>query len=69
MTPRQMFGKLGFSYDDMYNYSSNVLNGTVDDEQFLSFIYELDDHKEWTDEECWAKANPALGSINERKSK
>ncbi len=55
-------------YDDMYDYSSNVLNGTVDDEQFLSFIYELDDRKEWTDEKCWEKANPALGSIKDPKA-
>lgn len=55
-------------YDDMYDYSSNVLNGTVEDERFLSFIYELDDRSEWTDSKCWEKANPALGTIKDLKT-
>lgn len=50
-------------YDDMYEYSENVLNGTVNDERFLCFIYELDERKEWTNEEDWIKANPGLGTI------
>ncbi|MGI6079292.1 MAG: terminase TerL endonuclease subunit, partial [Fastidiosipilaceae bacterium] len=29
----------------------------------ISFIYELDERKEWTDEKCWVKANPGLGTI------
>lgn len=50
-------------YDDIYNYAVNVLNGINKDERFLSFIYELDDRKEWTNPKCWQKANPALGTI------
>lgn len=55
-------------YDDIYEYASNVLNGTVSDNRFLSFIYELDDRKEWTDPNCWEKANPSLGTIKDLKT-
>lgn len=50
-------------YDDMYEYADNVLNGMIKDDRFLAFIYELDSRNEWTDKECWIKANPGLGSI------
>lgn len=50
-------------FDAQYKYASGVLNGTIEDEHFLPFIYELDDIKEWTDESCWMKANPGLGTI------
>lgn len=50
-------------YDDMYTYAENVLNGSVEDERFLSFIFELDERKEWLDPKCWEKANPGLGTI------
>lgn len=48
-------------YDDMYFYAEDVLNGVVQDESFLAFVYELDSREEWTDESCWIKANPSLG--------
>ena len=48
-------------YDDLYNYAEDVLNGTVPDDEFLAFIYELDNRDEWTKEEYWEKANPSLG--------
>ncbi|MFZ5816292.1 MAG: terminase large subunit [Bacillota bacterium] len=50
-------------YDDMYDYACKVLDGVVEDERFLAFIYELDDRSEWTDYRCWEKANPGLGTI------
>lgn len=53
----------GSIYDDMYEYAENVLNGIVLDERFLCFIYELDARREWTNEEDWQKANPALNTI------
>ena len=46
-------------YDDIYDYACKVLDGVVEDERFLAFIYELDDRSEWTDYRCWEKANPA----------
>lgn len=55
-------------YDDMYDYATNVLNDTIKDERFLSFIYELDERNEWTNPKCWEKANPALGTIKDLKT-
>lgn len=50
-------------FDSLYQYSANVLNGTVEDERFLPLIYELDAESEVYDPACWLKANPALGTI------
>jgi phage terminase large subunit-like protein len=56
------------TYDIKYDESERVINGFDDengyhDEHFLPIIYELDNRKEWTDETCWIKANPGLGTI------
>lgn len=53
----------GGIYDSIYEYACNVLDGNVDDERFLAFIYELDERNEWTDFTAWEKANPGLGTI------
>lgn len=55
-------------YDQKYEEAERVINGyfTDDgykDERFISFVYELDSRKEWTDKDCWIKANPCLGTI------
>ncbi len=50
-------------YDDMYKYAEEVLNGIKNDDRFLAFIYELDSRSEWTNNKCWEKANPGLGTI------
>ncbi len=50
-------------YDNRYEYADKVLNGMIDDERFISFIYELDERSEWTKKNCWIKANPGLGTI------
>src|SRR5690606_25713573 len=50
-------------FDDIYDYACRVLDGVVEDERFLAFIYELDDRSEWTDFRAWEKANPGLGTI------
>ena len=54
-------------FDIEYDYASQVVDGTVQDETLLPIIYELDDEKEWTNEDSWYKANPALGSIKSIK--
>ena len=60
-------------FDSEYEYASNVINGYRDssldfnDETLLAIIYELDSKEEWTDEKCWVKANPGLGTIKKRK--
>lgn len=50
-------------FDDMYNYACNVVDGTFEDDTFLSVIYELDKRSEYLDKTKWIKANPGLGSI------
>ena len=50
-------------FDAQYEYACGVLDGKINDEIFLPFIYELDDKSEWDKEECWIKANPGLGTI------
>ena len=52
-------------FDSIYGYACNVLDGIVDDDRFLVFIYELDDRSEWTDFRMWEKANPGLGIIKD----
>ena len=55
-------------FDIEYDYASQVIDGIIEDETLLPIIYELDEEKEWTNEECWYKANPALGSIKSIKA-
>lgn len=50
-------------YDDLYDYACKILDGAIEDDRFLAFIYELDDRSEWLDCKAWEKANPGLGSI------
>ena len=55
-------------YDQKYEEAERVINGLFDengyhDIHFFPFIYELDERKEWTEEDCWIKANPGLGTI------
>jgi len=50
-------------YDSQYELATDILNGTKNDERFISFIYELDSRKEWTSQKFWIKANPGLGTI------
>lgn len=55
-------------FDLKYDECAQVIAGYGDEngvhnERLLPIIYELDKREEWTDESCWAKANPALGTI------
>ena len=55
-------------YDMKYDEAKRVIDGYFDptgykDERLLAFIYELDKRSEWTEERCWKKANPGLGTI------
>ena len=51
-------------YDTQYAYASRWLNGELDDDRFIPFIWELDRDDDWMhDEDCWVKANPGLGTI------
>jgi len=51
-------------YDTQYAYASRWLDGEIEDDRFIPFIWELDRTDDWMhDEECWYKANPGLGTI------
>lgn len=50
-------------FDDQYEYACGILDGRIEDDRMLPIIYELDSRDEWTDESCWIKANPGLGTI------
>lgn len=52
-------------FDAQYSYADKFLHGGLGEEnkRFLPFIYELDNISEWTDEKCWIKANPGIGTI------
>lgn len=60
-------------YDQKYDEAEMVINGYDDpegykDEHLIAFIYEIDNRKEWTDESCWKKANPGLGTIKNKQT-
>jgi phage terminase large subunit-like protein len=55
-------------FDIKYEECERIINGYDDpdgykDERVLPIIYELDKREEWTNEKCWKKANPGLGTI------
>lgn len=55
-------------YDEKYEEAERIINGYEDpdgyhDQRRIAFIYELDRRSEWTDPNCWRKANPGLGTI------
>ena len=55
-------------FDIEYDYASQVIDGVIQDDVLLPVIYELDDEKEWINEESWYKSNPALGKIKPIKT-
>lgn len=55
-------------YDQKYDEAKRVIDGYFDpngykDNRLIAFIYELDNREEWTNPNCWKKANPGLGTI------
>lgn len=50
-------------FDDLYEYSCSVVDGSIKDNTFLPLLYELDTKDEWTNPAMWLKANPGLGTI------
>lgn len=58
-------------YDMKYDEAERLLLGLDDpdgykDDRFLPIIYELDNRLEWTNSDCWEKANPGLDTIKKR---
>lgn len=57
----QGFSRDGCYLDKKVARAKQVINGEVDDEQFLPFLFEQDSEQEiWTDESSWEKSNPSL---------
>lgn len=54
-------------YDSLFEYAQGVATGSITDLRFLPVLYKLDRREEWTDPECWQKANPGLGTIKSRE--
>jgi len=55
-------------YDGKYAEAENMINNFslengYKNESMLAVIYELDNRDEWTERDCWWKANPGLGTI------
>lgn len=57
-------------FDARYSYASKVAmwEDGFHDYRLLALIYELDNRDEWTNPECWSKANPGLGKIKSVKT-
>lgn len=54
-------------YDSLFEYAQGVATGSIADLRFLPVLYKLDSREEWTDPDCWEKANPGLGTIKSRE--
>jgi len=54
------FDLSSFGYDQ-HLYAEQVLEGVIEDDEFLAIIYTVDDPEKWTDPLEWQKANPNLG--------
>lgn len=52
--------QLGPGYQQQ-EYLRTVLDGSVEDDQFFGCIWTIDNTDDWTDPECWRKANPGWG--------
>ena len=58
----------GFVYDGYLDkelrYARQVLNGEIEDDSYLVWLYTQDSEQEiWTDEKSWCKSNPTLGVV------
>jgi phage terminase large subunit-like protein len=52
-------------FDAQYNYAVDTIKGTIKDERFIAFLYELDKGDDYKNPEVWIKANPGLGTIKD----
>jgi phage terminase large subunit-like protein len=48
---------------EQWQYARGVRDGLIDDPTFLPILYEADPEDDWTSEEVWRKAMPALGDF------
>ncbi len=50
-------------FDSEYKNSCDIIDGIIPDDRKFSLLYELDDPKDWLNEDNWQQANPSLGTI------
>jgi phage terminase large subunit-like protein len=55
------FDKDGPCYSKLRDTSVKILDGVIEDDHHLAFIYEQDEEDEVSDESTWIKSNPNLG--------
>ena len=53
------FNKHSICYEQ-HDYAQKVLEGIIDDPEFLAVIYSAPDDADWTDEAVWEAANPSI---------
>lgn len=57
----------GFVRDNLWDherdYAVQWLDGKIEDDRFLSILFEQDDRAEIWDESAWMKSNPGLGTV------
>ena len=47
--------------DHKISYAKRVIEGEIDDDHFIAFLYEQDSEQEiWQDEKSWEKSNPSI---------
>lgn len=50
---------------ELYQYSCQVLDGTVVDETWFTFMADPDEGDDWRNPRTWAKSNPGLGQVGQ----
>lgn len=58
-TTAGVFGQSDLCYRE-YEYAKKIQSGQLENPHFAAVIYEAGPDADWTDEEVWRKANPAL---------
>jgi len=54
----------GFPFYERVQHAHRVLTGENEDsDDMLYILFEMDPDDDWTDSNCWVKANPSLGEI------
>lgn len=55
------FDKQGPCFKKLRKGSIEMLDGKIEDDSHLAFIYEMDEGDAWDNQDLWVKANPNLG--------
>ena len=57
----------GGALDELMEYAGKVINGEIEDDHFLPWLYMQDSENEvWQNSETWMKSNPSLDVIKKR---